>query len=181
MVLFLALLCQNLPDYVPVHVREAAVGAVVAEGQLLVVEAEEVQDGGVDVVTLGEALAVGGLVAPFVALSVGDAALDAAAGEPVGEDEGIVVAALAALGAGHAAELGGPEDECVLEHAPILEVLDERRGALGHAERKRGVVTGDVFMGIPVATGKAVEITATIPTRLAAVNAGVLECRPSER
>jgi hypothetical protein len=42
-----------------VYVRETAVGAVVSEGQLLVVEAEEVQDGGVDIVTLGEAPAVG--------------------------------------------------------------------------------------------------------------------------
>ena len=104
MVLFLALLCQDVPDHVPVHVREAAVGAVVSEGQLLVIEAEEVQDGGVDIVTLGEALAVGRFEAPFVALSVGEAAFDAAAGEPVGEDEGVMVAALAALGAGHAAE-----------------------------------------------------------------------------
>jgi len=53
------ILAQNLLDHVPVHIREAAVGAVVSEGQLLVIEAEEVQDGGVDIVTLGEALAVG--------------------------------------------------------------------------------------------------------------------------
>jgi hypothetical protein len=99
-VLSLPPLGEDLLDHVAVDVREAAVGAVVPEDEFLVVEPEEVQDGGVDVVTLGELFAVGGLVAPFVALPVGDAALDAAAGEPVGEDEGVMVAALAALGAG---------------------------------------------------------------------------------
>ena len=65
------------------HVGQPAVDAVVAEGQLLVVDAEQVQHRGVHVVAVGRVL--GGLVRPLVARAVGDAALDAAAGEPDGE------------------------------------------------------------------------------------------------
>ena len=54
MVLSLPQLGEDLLDYVPVDVREAAVGAVVTEGEFLVIEAEEVQDGGMDVLALGE-------------------------------------------------------------------------------------------------------------------------------
>ena len=122
------------------------------------IEAEEVEHRRVDVVALGGVRPVGWLVAPFVARSVGDAAFDATAGQPVGEDEGVVVASLATLGAGHAAELSGPEDQGVLEHAAVLEILDERRGTFCHAERERGVVAGDVLVGIPVATREAVVV-----------------------
>ena len=67
----------------PVHVGQAAVDAVVAEGQPGVVDAEQVQDGGVEVVAVGGVL--DGLVRPLVAGAVGDAPLDAAAGQPGGE------------------------------------------------------------------------------------------------
>ena len=92
-----------------VHVGEAAVDAVFAEGESFMVEAELVEDGGVDVVDLGRVFAVGGFVAPLVAFAVRDSAFDSAAREPVGEDVRVVIAAFAALGRGHAAEFGGPE------------------------------------------------------------------------
>ena len=77
------------------HVGQAEVAAVVAVGQLLVVEAEQVQDRGVQVV---DADAVDDrLVADLVGLAVVDAALDAAAGQPDGEGVRVVVAAGAAL------------------------------------------------------------------------------------
>jgi hypothetical protein len=82
------------------HIREAAVDAVVADGELLVIDAEQVHHRGVDVVAGRRIGAVERLVAPLVALAGGDAALDAAAAEPVGEDVRVVVAAFAALRAG---------------------------------------------------------------------------------
>ena len=68
-------------------------------------------------------IVVDGLVRPFVGRAVGDAALDAAAGEPGGEGERVVVAALGALAAGHAAELGGPDDDRVVEQAGCFKSL----------------------------------------------------------
>src|SRR3977135_4220797 len=69
-------LCDYGLDEVAVDVGEAAVDAVVAEGEFFVVDAQEVEDGGVDVVAVGGFY---GFVGPFVAFAGSDAALDAAA------------------------------------------------------------------------------------------------------
>ena len=124
------------------------------------IDAEEVEDGGVDVVDLGGVAAVEGFVAEVVAGAVGDAAADAAAAEPVSEAEGVVVAAFAALGAGHAAEFGGPEDEGIVEEPALFEVFDEGGGAVGEATGERAVVAFDVFVGVPVAAWEAVVVAA---------------------
>src|SRR5438128_1039504 len=75
---------QDFPDHIAVHVGQAPVGAVVTEGEPLVVDAEEVQEGCVEIVAVGFSRL--SLPGPFVALAVGDAALDARAGHP--RDEG---------------------------------------------------------------------------------------------
>ena len=41
---------QHTADHLPMHVGQAAVDAVVAEDELLVVDAEEVEDCGVDII-----------------------------------------------------------------------------------------------------------------------------------
>ena len=117
---------DNFVDHMPMHVGEAAVDAVVADGELRVVDAQQVQDGGVDVVDLGGVFAVERFVAPLVGEAVSRASFDAAAAEPVGEDEGVVVAAFGTLGRRHSAELGGPEDERVVEQAALFQIFDER-------------------------------------------------------
>ena len=96
---------------------------------------------------------------PLVRLAEG-AAFDAATAEPVGEDEGIVVATLAALRAGHSAKLGGPEDDGVLEHASLFQILDQGGSTTGHPQRERRVVAFDVAVAVPVAPGKAIVIAA---------------------
>ena len=60
---------QDLVNDLAVDVGQPAVDAVVAERQPLVVDAEQVQDRGVEVVAVGRVL--GGLVRPFVAGAVG--------------------------------------------------------------------------------------------------------------
>ena len=62
------------------HVAEAKVAAGIAVGELLVVESEQVQDGGVKVVDVNRL--VDGAKAELVRRPVDEAALDAAAGEP---------------------------------------------------------------------------------------------------
>ena len=90
-------------DDVAVHVGQAEVAAGVAVGELLVVEAQQVQDRGVQVVDVDRVL--DGLEAELVGRAVDVAALDAAAGQPHGEAVVVVVAAvdLAGVGAGRAA------------------------------------------------------------------------------
>ena len=71
---------QNLPDHLAVHVGQAHVAAAEAVGQPLVVDAQQVQHRGVQVVDLD--LVLDGVVAVLVGRAVDRAALDAAAGQP---------------------------------------------------------------------------------------------------
>ena len=91
------------------------------------------EDRGVQVVDVDDVLHGG--VAEFVGGAVGDAALDAAAGHPDREALDVVVAAVA-LGHRGAAELAAPDDEGVVEHPALLQVLDQRRGALVDLARR---------------------------------------------
>ena len=106
---------QDVLHHMPVDVGEAEVAAGVAVGELLMVQAEDVEDGGVEVVDVDFVLL--GEVAVVVGGAVGDAALHAAAGHPHGEAFGVVIASVAALGGGGAAELATPDDEGVFEEA----------------------------------------------------------------
>src|ERR1051325_4404380 len=102
----------------PLHVRQATLHAIVLEGELLVIEAEEVEDGGVEVVERVNVLH--GLLGEWIGFSVADAGFHAGAGEPAGEAVGIMIAALRALlEEGHATELGAPDDERVLQQAAL--------------------------------------------------------------
>ena len=76
--------------------------------------------------------------------------LDAAAGEPHGEAVRIVIAAVAALRHGEAAEFGAPDDEGGIEQAALLEV-GEKAGdrEVGHAAHFL-VVADEVFVRVPL-------------------------------
>ena len=75
------------------HVRQPHVATTETIRQPRVIDAQQVQHGGVQVVNRHRVF--DGVVAVFVGRTVDDAAFDAAAGEPDGEAEGIVVAAIA--------------------------------------------------------------------------------------
>src|SRR5437016_5937524 len=84
------------------------------------VEAQEVEDRGVDV---GDIMAVlDGVEAQLVGGAMDNAPLDAATGQPDREAVVMVVAAVGALRAGGAAELGGPADDRVVEQPAPLQV-----------------------------------------------------------
>ncbi len=101
-------------------VGEAEVAAGVVVGEALVIEAEEVKDGGLEVMDVDFVL--GDVEAEVIGLAVG-AGLGAAAGHEGGEGLGVVVAArFAAEGGvgfdhGGAAEFSTPDDESFVEEA----------------------------------------------------------------
>ena len=138
-------------------VGEATVDAVVAVGEALVIDAEEMEHRRVDVIAVDGLF--DGFVGPFVGGSVADTALEAAAGQPGGEPRGIVVSAEAALTAGHAAELGGPLDDRVSEEAAGFEIAEETGDRLIHGGAHFAVIFGEIFVAVPVATGEAVVST----------------------
>ena len=91
------------------------------------------------------------LLAEFVGHAVADAGLHAGAGQPAGEAVGIVVAALGALlEHRHAAELGAPDDERVLEQAALLEVADQRGGGLIEDRGMHVVLLLELVVAVPV-------------------------------
>ena len=72
------------------HVRKAAIDAIRAHRKFFVIDAEQVKDGGVQVVAGGDV--VHRLVAPVVALAMGDAGFDACTPEPAHEAAAVVIA-----------------------------------------------------------------------------------------
>src|SRR5688500_817922 len=94
---------QDLPGDAAVDVGEAVVAAAVAVGQLLVIQAEQVQHGGVQVVLVE--LVFDGAGAVLVGSAVADAPLDAAAAKPHAETGGVVVSAVGALAGRRPSEL----------------------------------------------------------------------------
>jgi len=107
---------QNVFDDMSMYIGQAAFDAVVVEAQAFVVEAEQVEQRGVEVVDCRHVF--DGFVAEFVGGSVAESALYACSGEPDGEAGGVVVAAACAfLERGHATEFSDERDERVGEQA----------------------------------------------------------------
>ena len=70
---------QNVLDDVPVDIGQSTVDTVVSDSQPFVVDPQQVQDRGVNVVDLCRVFAIERLVAPLVGWSVRDATLNTAA------------------------------------------------------------------------------------------------------
>ena len=131
-------------------VGEAEVAAGVAVGEAFVVEAHEVEEGGVPVVDVH--FVVHGFVAVVIGEAVVHAAFDAAAGHPEGEAFVVVVASVGALAVGGAAELATPDDEGVLEEVALFEVLKEAGDGLVELTAVVFEGGGEVGVVVPVAT-----------------------------
>ena len=96
------------------HVGQAVVAALEAEGQAFVIEAKAMQQRGVQVMDVDRI--AGDVVAEVVGLAESLATADAAAGEPHAEAARVVIAAEVgggqfALAVGRAAELAAPDDQ----------------------------------------------------------------------
>src|SRR5687767_8517836 len=87
---------QQLLGHLAGDIGQAKSASLVAEGQALVVESQQVQNRRVQVANVHAVL--GGMVAEVVGLAVRVAALDAAAGEPDGERVLVMIASR--IGAG---------------------------------------------------------------------------------
>src|SRR6202035_4565828 len=111
---------DDVVDHVASDVGEAEVAAAGAEGQFGVVDAHQIEDSCVDIVDMCRF--VDDLPAEVVGGAVGDAALDAAAGQPHGEAVRVVVAAGVGAGAAKldhrgAAELRAADDDGLVQQA----------------------------------------------------------------
>lgn len=135
-------------------VGEAVVAALKFEGELFVVDAEEMEEGGVEVVNADGIF--GDVVGVVVSFADGLPGLDAAAGEPHGEAAWVVVATEAlwceiSLAVDGAAKLAAPDDEGVVEEAALFEIFDECGGGLIGFFTTLGELTGEARVGVPSA------------------------------
>src|SRR6185295_19104577 len=95
-----------------------------------------------------------GLDAVLVGRSVTHPPLHAAAGHPHGEAGGVVVAAVLVLGVRSAAEFATPDEQRVLEHPPLLEVVDEGGNRLVDAGGVGGQLGLELLVLVPAGIGK---------------------------
>ena len=137
----------------PVHVGEAEVAAGVVVGETFVVEAEEVEDGSLEIVDVD--FVFGDVEAELIGFAIGPG-LGATAGHEGGEGLRVVIAAgvttkgRVGFNHGSAAEFAAPDDEGFIKKAVSLEIFDEGGGGL------RGLFA--------VALGGAFDVGVSVPT-----------------
>ena len=131
-------------------IGETEVPSLETKGEFGVINAEQVEQSGVNIVHVG---LVGDRVeAEFVGLAEDLARFHAATGEPHGEGVDMMVATggIAVFSHGGASELAAPNDEGILEQASLLQVLDEGGLALIDLAADFLEVAFEVFAGATV-------------------------------
>ena len=156
--------------HIPMHIREAIVAALESEGEPRVIQAELVEQRGVQIMNV-DGIA-GDVVAEVVGLAVHDAGPDAAAGHPHGEAATVVITAVIgrfefALGVDGAAKFAAPHDERVLQHAALFQVADECGAGLIHVAALQAQVAGQVVVLVPAAVVELDEAHAALGMRRA--------------
>ncbi len=115
------------------------------------VESEQMQDGGMEVVHMD--FVFGDLKPDVIGGAVDMAAFDAAACHPDGEPVVVMIPADLwgewHLGGGSASEFASPKYEGIVQHSPVLEILQQCGDWLVALGRQPAVGFLDVFMGIP--------------------------------
>src|SRR5258706_7966242 len=118
---------------------------------MFVVDAEAMQDRGVQIMH-GHGIA-GDVVPETVSRTVHDAALESAARQPDGKTTRMMVASKIltqiALTIARATEFTAPDDERVVEHAALFEVVDQRGRRLVGLLRLSADIVGEIAVVIP--------------------------------
>ncbi len=141
---------QERADEFAVDVGEAVVASLELEGQAFVIEAEQVEQGGVDVVDMGGL--IDGIESEFVGFADDLSAAHAAAGEPHGEGIDVMVSAGAVAGFAHggATEFAAPDDEGGVKETAGFEVADEGGAALIGFAATGGKILFEILSGAAV-------------------------------
>ena len=144
-----------------VNIGEAEVAALKAVGELCVIEAKKVKDGGLQIVDVH--LIAGCLESEFIALSIREPAFHATASHPHRIAVGVVVAAqdaaagCASLAEGSPPKFAGAENKRVIKESTLFEVFDQGCGRFV----KRGPLLCESIPDI-LAGGCAVKIPAPV-------------------
>ena len=109
------------------HIGQAKIATLVSKRQPLVIDPQAMQNGGIEVMDMDRVLLH--VVAEVVRLAVRDARFDAAARHPLGVTSRMMVAAVVCLGEAtlaiyRAAKFAAPNDNRVVQHAALLQIVD---------------------------------------------------------
>src|SRR5688572_5183628 len=116
-----AALYQYLLNHVAVDGGKAAFDAVMVIAEPFMIQVEQVQDRGMQIVNRGHVL--NRLVSEFVRGTIGKCAFDSRASQPAGKALWIVVSATSSLlKRWHTAKLGDKDDERIAEHASLFQI-----------------------------------------------------------
>jgi len=117
-----SLLGEDFFDHSAVHVGEATFDSIVIEAQAFVIEAQNVENGGVEIVNAGHSFH--SFMAEFIRRSVTERGFYAGSGQPGGEAIGVVIPSAGTFLEGwHPAKFGTENDKGVFEEAPGFEVF----------------------------------------------------------
>ena len=116
-------------DHPAVDIRQAEVAALVTEGQFLVVDPHQVQDGGVQIMHMDGVLR--DVVREVVRLAILETSLHTPAGHPHRPTAWVVVASViftgqSALAVHGASKLTAPNHQRVIQHAPTFQIGQQR-------------------------------------------------------
>src|SRR5207248_1373849 len=138
----------NIFDHMPIDIGEAKAAALVEIVQPFMIDAEEMEDGGLEIVDVDRtrseggliradsvAIRIGDVVAVIIRASIGHAWFDTAACEPNAEATRMMIASIIvlgelALGITGAPKLSTPNNQGVFEHATLLQIFNEGSAGL---------------------------------------------------
>jgi hypothetical protein len=129
-----------------VDISQSTGYAVVAKSELRVIDSKQVENRGVNIIDLSRIAPIQRLITKRIAFAVRHSTFDAPTTKPVGKNKGIVVSAFSTLRRRHAPELGRPEYECVIEHSPLLQILNQGCATSCHSKTKRPLVSLDILV-----------------------------------
>ena len=146
---------QNLIHNASMHIGKAEVATKVSPSEACVVDAQQMQHRGVEVVDVD--LAVHNAVAHVVGLTEGHTAFHSTSGHPSAEAFRLMLAAVCVnrccaaevLAPRRAAELTGPQDERVVQQPTSFQVFEQARNGLIRLLAKPREVAANVAVMVP--------------------------------
>ena len=137
-----------------VYVSQAARDSVMFPRQILVIDSQQVQDRGIEIVNHQRILC--DLKSQFIRHSVADARFDTGAREECCKTIGIVITSLCPLlEHRHTAEFGAPNNQRIFQQAALSEVVDECSCRLVQDMTVNVVLLPQCLMTVPVESSSA--------------------------
>jgi hypothetical protein len=147
----------NFPHDVSVNVGQAKIAAGIMKGELFVIETEQREQRGVQIVNVDGFFR--GFEPEFIGGAMNGAALYAATGKPHRESVMVVVAAVLDVGVGgarcgdldgrSASEFAAPNNQRVLKQTPLLEIPEKRANGLIAFARETAMICSDLLVTVP--------------------------------